>query len=90
MVPSCSPYLSSQVQGLHGSPGKGRLEGVVKRVLPDGLYEVQLVGGHSIVAHMGTSAKAQCTRVLAEDRVVVELSPFDESRGRICGRKKSW
>jgi translation initiation factor IF-1 len=59
-----------------------RVEGRVTAQLPSGLYQVD-VGGSRIVAHLGTGQDRNFVRVLVGDRVVVELTPRDLTRGRI-------
>jgi translation initiation factor IF-1 len=59
------------------------VEGVVRAQLPSGLYEVEL-GGHSrITAHVGGGLERNFVRVLVGDRVIVELTQRDLTRGRI-------
>jgi translation initiation factor IF-1 len=57
-------------------------EGVVTAQLPSGLYDVN-VDGHSVTAHAGSGLDRNFVRLLVGDRVVVELSPRDVTRGRI-------
>jgi translation initiation factor IF-1 len=59
------------------------VEGVVKAQLPSGLYDVEVDGRHRITAHIGGGSDRNFVRVLVGDRVVVELTPRDLSRGRI-------
>ena len=59
------------------------VEGVVTAQLPSGLYEVDVDGRHRITAHIGGGRDRNFVRVLVGDRVVVELTPRDLSRGRI-------
>ena len=59
------------------------VEGVVKAQLPSGLYEVDVDGRHRITAHIGGGRDRNFVRVLVGDRVVVELTPRDLSRGQI-------
>ena len=58
------------------------MEGVVRAQLPSGLYEVD-VDGHRITAHIGGGVERNFIRVLVGDRVVVELTPRNLTRGRI-------
>lgn len=68
------------------SAGAGRrVSGVVVEQLPSALYRVD-VEGHQVVAHAGEGPKRNFVRLLVGDRVVVELSPFDTTRGRIVRR----
>ena len=67
--------------------GDARVEGIVTAQLPSGLYQVEIEGPHRITAHVaGNSAgedERNFVRVLVGDRVVVELTPRDTTRGRI-------
>ena len=61
---------------------KSQIEGVVRAQLPSGLYEVE-VDAHRITAHIGGGIERNFIRVLVGDRVIVELTPRDFTRGRI-------
>jgi translation initiation factor IF-1 len=61
---------------------KSQMEGVVAAQLPSGLYEVNVEGAR-ITAHIGGGIERNFVRVLVGDRVVVELTPRDLTRGRI-------
>jgi len=61
---------------------EGRLEGVVTAQLPGGLYRIE-VDGHRLTAHAAAGMERNFVRLLVGDRVVVELSPRDSTRGRI-------
>jgi translation initiation factor IF-1 len=67
-------------------PSEQRVEGVVTAQLPSGLYQVEIEGPHRITAHIGGGAERNFVRVLIGDRVVVELTPRDATRGRIVRR----
>ena len=58
-------------------------EGVVRQQLPSGLYEVEIDGPNRITAHIGGGLDRNFIRLLVGDRVVVELTPRDLTRGRI-------
>ena len=60
-----------------------RAEGTVVEALPSALYRVEIEGRHRITAHIGEGPDRNFVRVLVGDRVVVELTPRDLSRGRI-------
>ena len=60
-----------------------RTEGIVVEALPSALYRVEVEGRHRITAHIGDGPDRNFVRVLVGDRVVVELTPRDLSRGRI-------
>jgi translation initiation factor IF-1 len=60
-----------------------RVEGVVTAQLPSGLYQVQVEGGHRVTAHPAGSMEQNFIRLLVGDRVIVELTARDGTRGRI-------
>ena len=60
-----------------------RAEGTVVEALPSALYRVEIEGRHRITAHIGEGPDRNFVRVIVGDRVVVELTPRDLSRGRI-------
>lgn len=62
------------------------LEGIIDEALPRGLYAVRLDDGRLIRATLSTAAKRVVVKVLPGDRVSVEISSFDPSRGRIKAR----
>ena len=65
-----------------------KAEGVVTDLLSNGIYKVELEGGHTILAHVKGKMRMHNIRILAGDRVSVELSPYDLTKGRIVFRKK--
>jgi translation initiation factor IF-1 len=65
-----------------------RVEGVVAAQLPSGLYEVQVDGGHRVTAHPTGSIERNFVRLLVGDRVVVELTARDGTRGRIVRKAR--
>lgn len=64
------------------------VEGTVVEALPNALFRVQLGNEHLVLAHISGKMRQHYIRILPEDRVVVELSPYDLSRGRIVYRYK--
>ena len=62
--------------------------GTVVKVLPATMYRVKLDNGHEVLAHISGKMRQHYIRILPEDRVVVELSPYDLDRGRIVYRYK--
>ncbi|MEW6693611.1 Translation initiation factor IF-1 [Tepidimonas thermarum] len=62
------------------------MRGTVDEVLPDSRYRVTLENGHSLVAYSGGKMRKHHIRILAGDRVSLELSPYDLSKGRITFR----
>jgi translation initiation factor IF-1 len=63
--------------------GARRIEGVVVELLPHALYRVELPNRRRILAHAGGASRRNFLRILAGDRVVVEIMPMDLTRGRI-------
>jgi len=68
--------------------GKVSVSGTVLEVLPRALYRVAMEGGREVTAHAGSGTSRNFIRLLVGDRVTVELSPRDLTRGRIV-RKAS-
>ena len=65
------------------------LEGAVTEVLPNATFRVALTNGHDVLATLAGKMRQHRIRVLAGDRVTVEVSPYDLSRGRITFRHKA-
>lgn len=64
------------------------MEGTVVEPLPNAMFRVELENGHKVLAHISGKMRMNFIRILPGDRVTVELSPYDLSRGRITYRKK--
>ena len=64
------------------------LEGKVIEPLPNAMFKVELENGHVVLAHISGKMRMHYIRILPGDRVTVELSPYDLSRGRITYRFK--
>jgi translation initiation factor IF-1 len=62
------------------------VEGTVVEPLPNAMFRVEIPGGHRVLAHIGGRMRMNYIRVLPGDRVLVELSPYDLTRGRIIFR----
>jgi len=62
------------------------VEGVVKELLPNAMFKVELPNGHQVLAHISGKIRLHFIKVLPGDRVLVELSPYDLKRGRITYR----
>ncbi|HEX5805845.1 MAG TPA: translation initiation factor IF-1 [Macromonas sp.] len=62
------------------------MQGKVEEVLPDSRYRVTLDNGHSLVAYSGGKMRKNHIRILAGDKVSLELSPYDLTKGRITFR----
>jgi len=63
-------------------------EGVVVEALPNAMFRVKLENGHIVLAHVSGKMRMHFIRILPGDKVKVELSPYDLSRGRITFRVK--
>ncbi|PKQ19257.1 MAG: translation initiation factor IF-1 [Actinobacteria bacterium HGW-Actinobacteria-6] len=64
------------------------MEGTVTEPLPNAMFRVELENGHKILAHISGKMRMHYIRILPGDKVTVELSPYDLSRGRITYRFK--
>lgn len=64
------------------------IEGTVVDTLPNTQFKVKLVNGHEILAHVSGKIRMHNIRILPGDRVTVEISPYDLTRGRITFRHK--
>ena len=63
-----------------------RVEAVVKEALPNATFRVEIEGGHQVLAHISGKMRMHFIRILPGDRVSVEMSPYDLTRGRIVHR----
>jgi len=69
--------------------GEGiEIEGTVVEPLPNAMFRVELPNGHKVLAHVSGKMRMHYIKILKGDKVVVELSPYDLSRGRIIYRVK--
>ena len=64
------------------------VEGKVVMVLPNTMFRVELANGHQVLAHISGKMRKHYIKILPGDRVLVELSPYDLSRGRVTYRLK--
>ncbi len=64
------------------------VEGAVEEALPNAMFRVVLDNGHKVLAHVSGKIRMNFIRILPGDKVKVELSPYDLSRGRITFRLK--
>lgn len=64
------------------------VEGVVLKVLPATMYRVKLTSGHEILAHISGKMRKHFIRITTGDKVTVEMSPYDLTKGRITFRHK--
>jgi len=65
------------------------MEGHVVDVLPNAMFQVQLQNGHRIMAHISGKMRMNFIRIYPGDKVTIELSPYDLTRGRITWRAKN-
>ncbi|MBP3661699.1 MAG: translation initiation factor IF-1 [Bacteroidales bacterium] len=63
-------------------------EGVIVETLPNAMFKVELENGHVIIAHISGKMRMNYIKILPGDRVKVEMSPYDLSKGRISFRYK--
>ena len=64
------------------------IEGVVVEKLPNTMFQVELENGHRVLAHISGKLRQNFIRILSGDKVTLELSPYDLSKGRIIWRDK--
>lgn len=64
------------------------IDGIVEDTLPDAKFKVKLENGHVILAHVAGKIRMNYIRILPGDRVTIEISPYDLTRGRITFRHK--
>ena len=65
-----------------------KVEGVVLETLPNAMFKVELENKHQVLAHISGKMRMHFIKILPGDKVSVELSPYDLSRGRITYRSK--
>ncbi|HUS58050.1 MAG TPA: translation initiation factor IF-1 [Planctomycetota bacterium] len=63
-----------------------RVEAVVKDALPNAMFRVELENGHQVLAHVSGKMRMHFIRILPGDKVTIEMSPYDLSKGRIVYR----
>ncbi|MBM18186.1 MAG: translation initiation factor IF-1 [Epsilonproteobacteria bacterium] len=66
-----------------------RIDGIVKETLPNAMFKVEVEGGHVILGHVSGKMRMNYIRILPGDKVSLELSPYDLTRGRIVRRYKN-
>ncbi len=64
------------------------IEGTVTEALPNAMFRVELANGHKILAHVSGKLRMNYIRIVPGDKVTVEMSPYDLSKGRITWRAK--
>lgn len=63
-------------------------EGIVLESLPNAMFSVEITGGHKILAHISGKLRMNFIKILPGDKVTVQMSPYDLTRGRITWRSK--
>ncbi|MEK6646941.1 MAG: translation initiation factor IF-1 [Candidatus Firestonebacteria bacterium] len=71
-------------------PKEGAIEvqGTILEALPNAMFRVEIEGGHKVLAHICGKMRMHFIKILPGDKVTVELSPYDLTRGRITYRQK--
>ena len=64
------------------------VQGVVKEALPNSTFQVELQNGHTVLAHISGKLRMNFIRILPGDKVTMEMSPYDLTKGRITWRSK--
>ena len=64
------------------------VEGIVKEALPNATFQVEIPGGHMILAHISGKLRMNFIRILPGDKGTLEMSPYDLTKGRITWRSK--
>ena len=63
-----------------------RIDGIVKETLPNAMFKIEVEGGHVVLGHVSGKMRMNFIRILPGDKVILELSPYDLTRGRIVRR----
>lgn len=65
-----------------------KVDGIIKEALPNATFKVELENGHEVLAHISGKMRMYYIKILAGDKVQLEMSPYDLSKGRITYRYK--
>jgi translation initiation factor IF-1 len=65
-----------------------KVDGVITETLPNAMFKVRLENGHNVLAHISGKMRMNFIKILVRDKVTVELSPYDLTKGRITYRYK--
>jgi translation initiation factor IF-1 len=65
-----------------------KIDGIVKETLPNAMFRVEIEGGHIVLGHVSGKMRMNFIKILPGDKVALELSPYDLTRGRIVRRYK--
>lgn len=63
-----------------------KVQGKIREVLPNGMFRVEIETGHNILAHLSGKLRIRYVKIVKGDKVTVEMSPYDLTRGRIINR----
>jgi len=66
-----------------------RVDGIVRETLPNAMFRVEIEGGHVVLGHVSGKMRMHFIKILPGDKVALELSPYDLTRGRIVLRYKN-
>lgn len=90
MLPLCSEDIKSKFRGTFAWQKEDviEIEGKVVETMPNAMFTVELENGHQILATVSGKIRKNYIRILVGDRVTVEMSPYDLTRGRITYRFK--
>jgi translation initiation factor IF-1 len=66
-----------------------KVDGIVRETLPNAMFRVEIEGGHLVLAHVSGKMRMNYIRILPGDKVALEISPYDLTRGRIVLRYKN-
>ncbi len=86
--PTPPPAVPTEERPRRENPDAIAVDGRVVDALPNAMFTVALENGHTVLGHLGGKMRKNYIRVLPGDRVVVELSPYDLTRGRITYRHR--
>lgn len=65
------------------------VDGIVEKALPNAMFQVKIEGGHLVLAHVSGKMRMYYIKLLPGDKVAVELTPYDLTKGRIISRYKA-
>jgi translation initiation factor IF-1 len=85
---SAVPATPTEERPRRQDPDAITVDGRVKDALPNAMFMVELENGHTVLSHLAGKMRTNYIRVLPGDRVTVELSPYDLTRGRITYRHR--
>lgn len=85
---TCTIVLTNKLIGKTMSKDVIEIEGTILESLPNAMFRVELENGHEILAHISGKIRKNFIRILPGDKVKVEMTPYDLSRGRITYRLK--